>query len=97
MAARQKLMTPLDYVAILTGAPPPPNEPEVQQIPVPTPVYMPNPRQLDEQAIYGDDPYMAQDPYASQQPTLPPPIATLPPDGMRGGNGFFAPTGGAFG
>ncbi len=94
MAGKQKLMTPLDYVALLAGAPPPQEEPEVQQVPVPTPVWMPRPVELDQSAMFGGpDPYGEMNP---GQPYLPPPIAT-PPDGMAGIGGMFAPDGGAFG
>jgi hypothetical protein len=85
--ANQKLMTPLDYVAFLAGAPPPPKEPEVQYQPVPTPVYMPNPQTLDMSQMPG-----------MGGPQLPPPIAPPAPPGFQGGmGGMMAPAGGAFG
>lgn len=83
----QRLMTPLDYVAILTGAPPPPNEPDPQYLPIPTPVYVP-PQTLDTSMVPG----------LGGGPTLPPPIAPPAPPGFSGGmGGMMAPEGGAFG
>ena len=94
--ANQKLMTPLDYVAILTGAPPPPNEPEVQYQPIPTPVYMPNPQMLDTGQIPGLDQGFSGG--FGGGPSLPPPIAPPAPPGFSGGGGgFMSPQGGAFG
>jgi hypothetical protein len=84
----QKLMTPLDYIAILTGAPPPPNEPDVQYQPIPTPVWMPNPMTVDPMQVPG----------LGGGPTLPPPIAPpAPPQGFSGMGGMIAPEGGMFG
>ena len=90
MAGKQKLWTPLDYVHYLAGWPPPENEPEVQQVPVPTPVYMPNPRTIDESAMFGMD-------GGYGGPALPPPIAPPPPDGFSGGGGMFFPDDSPFG
>ena len=74
--ANQKLMTPLDYVAFLLGAPPPPREPDVQVQPVPTPVYMPNPRTIDESMLdFGG---------GFGGPQVPPPIAPQAPPGYGG-------------
>lgn len=84
--ANQKLPTPLDYVHFLAGLDAPEEEPDVQMMPVPTPVYMPNPRTLDESQIPG---------LGGGGPFLPPPVAT--PPGMQGGGGMFAPAGGVFG
>jgi hypothetical protein len=83
----QKLMTPLDYVAILTGAPPPPQEPDVQYQPIPTPVWMPNPMAVDTSMVPG----------LGGGPTLPPPIAPPAPPGFSGMGGMMSPEGGAFG
>lgn len=97
MAKKQQLWTPLDYVHFMAGWPAPENEPEMQAIPVPTPVYMPNPRTIDESAMFGDG-FGGGNPYEdASRSFLPPPVATEPPDGMSGFGGMFAPDGGAFG
>lgn len=88
--AKNRIPTPLEYIHWLAGWPAPAEEPEVQQIPVPTPIFMPNPRTLDESALFPQD--------QMGGPSLPPPIAPPPPPGMSGnGMGMFAPEGGAFG
>lgn len=92
--AKNRIPTPLEYVHWKAGWPAPEEEPEVQMMPVPTPVYMPNPRTIDESQMFGNDMNMG----GMGGPSLPPPIAPPPPPGMSGnGGGFFAPQGGAFG
>jgi hypothetical protein len=91
--AKNRIPTPLEYVHWKAGWPAPEEEPEVQMMPVPTPVYMPNPRTVDESQMFGMDQMGGMG-----GPSLPPPIAPPPPPGMSGnGGGFFAPDGGAFG
>lgn len=88
--ANQKLLTPLDYVAILAGAPPPPREPDVQYMPIPTPVWMPNPLTVDTSQVPGLGGGFGG-------PQLPPPIAPPAPPGFSGAGGMLAPEGGVFG
>ncbi len=72
MTAKQKIPTPLDYVAFLAGLPAPmkEEEPEVYHIPVPSPMYLPHPQTFHPDAI----PHMG--------PTLPPPLAPEAPPMM---------------
>jgi hypothetical protein len=87
--AKNRIPTPLEYIHWKLGFPPPEEEPEVQMMPVPTPVYMPNPQTVDASAMYGN---------SMAGPALPPPIAPPPPTGMSGnGMGMYAPDGGMFG
>ena len=81
MAGKQKLKTPLDYVHFLAGWPAPETEPEVQQVPVPQPFWMPRPMEPHPSMMpWQDDPnpYGMSDP---NQPFLPPPVASAPFDG----------------
>ena len=92
--SKNRIPTPMEYVNWLAGWPAPEEEPEVQYMPVPTPVWMPNPRTIDESQMYGNQAPMAE----PTGPQLPPPIAPPPPPGMGGnGMGMYAPEGGAFG
>jgi hypothetical protein len=93
MPKRQKIPTPLDYVHFLAGLPAPIEEEEPVGIPVPTPVYMPNPRTLDASAMG-----LGQQASPFQGgPMVPPPIAPEAPPGFQSSGGFMAPEGGAFG
>ena len=91
--SKNRIPTPLEYTHWLAGWPAPQEEPEVQYMPVPTPVYMPNPRTIDESQMFSND--MMGD---MGGPSLPPPLAPPPPPGMSGnGMGMYAPEGGMFG
>lgn len=83
----------------MAGWPAPEEEPEVQYMPVPSPVYMPHPQTIDQSQMYGNQAPL-QDPMQGMGggPALPPPIAPPPPQGMSGnGMGAYAPEGGMFG
>jgi hypothetical protein len=99
VAAKQKIPTPLDYVHFLAGLPAPVMEPEEEGmgIPIPTPVWMPNPQTLDMSQIPGLQGGGGGNPYDQGGPTLPPPIAPPAPPGFSGSGGSFSPNGGAFG
>ena len=78
---KQKLPTPLDYVHFLAGLPAPEIEEEPQYLPVPTPVYMPNPHTLDTRQMMPNPMSGPSQPSPQQGPYLPPPVATPPPHG----------------
>ncbi len=84
----------MDYVHFLAGLPAPDIEEEPNVMPVPTPVYLPNPQTLDMSQMGGG--FGGGN---SGGPYLPPPVASPPPPtGFSGGmGGMMAPEGGAFG
>ncbi len=97
MPKRQKIPTPLDYVHFLAGLPAPiEEEDDSMGIPVPTPVWMPQPQHLDPAAMGGGG-IMGGGQQQQQQPYLPPPVAMEAPPGFQGQGGMYSPDSGAFG